>query len=208
MFKNTDKLKKLTIDFYERDNAVLIARELLGKVIVTNINGIVTSGRIVETEAYMGYTDKASHAYAGRRTLRNEHMYAGAATSYVYICYGMHHLFNVITNNKNVPHAILIRAVEPLQGIEDMLIRTGKKKFDHTLTRGPGNAAKALGINKLHSGINLLTNTIFIAEDDYKLEEQLGGISARIGVNYAGADALLPYRFFIKGNKYVSGSPR
>ena len=208
MFKSTDKLKKLTIDFYERENAVIIARELLGKVIVTNINGIVTSGRIVETEAYMGYTDKASHAYAGRRTARNEHMYAGAATSYVYICYGMHHLFNVVTNNKDVPHAILIRAVEPLQGIEDMLIRTGKKKLDHTLTRGPGNVAKALGIAKLHSGINLMTDTIFIAEDDYILEEQMIGSSARIGVNYAGTDALLPYRFFIKGNEYVSGSPR
>ena len=125
MFKNTDKLKKLTIDFYKRKNAVLIARQLLGKIIVTHISGIITSGRIVETEAYLGTTDKASHAYAGKRTARNEHIYSGPGTSYVYICYGIHHLFNVVTNKKNIPHAVLIRAVEPLQGIADMLIRTG-----------------------------------------------------------------------------------
>lgn len=208
MFKNTDNLKKLNIDFYKRENAVQIARELIGKIITTNIDGIITSGRIVETEAYMGITDKASHAYGGKRTARNEHIYAGPATSYVYICYGIHHLFNIVTNDKEVPHAILIRAIEPLLGIDDMLIRTGKKKLDDTLTKGPGNAAKALGINKLHSGIDLLADTVFITEEENEIDKNLITSSPRIGVDYAGEDAFLPYRFFIKGNKYVSGRPK
>ena len=208
MFKSTAKLKKLTIDFYKRENAVLIARELIGKIIKTNIDNIITTGRIVETEAYMGVTDKASHAYGGKRTTRNEHIYAAPATSYVYICYGIHHLFNIVTNDKDIPHAILIRAVEPMQGIEDMLIRTGKKILDDSLTRGPGNTAKALGINKLHSGINLMGDAITIWKDDFNLDEKLVASSPRIGVDYAAEDAALPYRFFIKGNKYVSGKPR
>ena len=186
----------------------MIARELLGKIIVTNIEGIKTSGRIVETEAYAGITDKASHAYAGKRTSRNEHMYGEAANAYVYICYGIHQMFNIVTNDKEIPDAILIRAVEPLEGIEDMLIRTGKKNADNTLTKGPGNVGKALGIFKIHSGINITGDTIFTASDDYNLEADMIGCSARIGVNYAGADALLPYRFFVKGNKFVSGYPK
>ena len=185
-----------------------IARELLGKMIVTNIEGIKTSGRIVETEAYAGITDKASHAFAGKRTIRNEHMYGEAANAYVYICYGIHQMFNIVTNDKEIPDAILIRAVEPVEGIEDMLIRTGKKNADNTLTKGPGNVGKALGIFKIHSGINVTGDTIFLASDDFKLDEDMIGNSARIGVNYAGPDALLPYRFFIKGNKFVSGNPR
>src|SRR5436189_5048497 len=148
-------MKKLPIQFYESADVVLIAKELIGKIIVTNFNGVITSGRIVETEAYIGLTDKASHSFGGKRTARNEHMYAPAGTSYVYICYGMHHLFNVVTNKKNIPDAVLLRAVEPLEGIEFMLNRTGTKKLDNTLTRGPGNAAKALGIVKDHSGIDL-----------------------------------------------------
>ncbi len=208
MFKSTAKLKKLRIEFYKRENVVLIARQLVGKIITTNIEGIITSGRIVETEAYMGITDKASHAFAGRRTARNEHIYGSPATSYVYICYGIHHLFNVVTNKKDIPHAVLIRAVEPLQGIADMLIRTGKKDLDDSLTRGPGNAAKALGINKLHSGFNLLGESIFISEDDCKIPDEMVVSSPRIGVDYAAEDAALPYRFYVKGCRYVSGKPK
>lgn len=201
-------MKKLPIEFYKRKNVVQIAQELLGKIIVTNIDGIKTSGRIVETEAYAGITDKASHAYAGKRTSRNEHMYGEAAITYVYICYGIHQMFNIITNDEKIPDAILIRAVEPLEGIEDMLIRTGKKIPDNTITKGPGNVGKALGIFKIHSGINLTGETIFLAFDDYKLEDAMIGTSARIGVQYAGQDALLPYRLFIKGNKFVSGKSK
>lgn len=182
-----------------------IAVELLGKIVVTNFDGIVTSGRIVETEAYIGITDKASHSWLGKRTARNEHMYAQAATAYIYICYGIHQMLNVVTNEKEIPDAVLIRAVEPLEGIETMLARTGKEKRDSTLTKGPGNVGKALGIYKIHSGVNLLGDTIYIASDDYTIDEKHIGSSKRIGVNYAGPDALLPYRFYINGNRYVSG---
>ena len=107
-------MKKIGIDFYNRENVLAIARELLGKLLVTKWDGILTSGRIVEVEAYNGIPDKASHAFGGRRTNRNEIMYGSGGVAYVYLCYGIHHLFNVVTNSKEIPHAILIRAVEPV----------------------------------------------------------------------------------------------
>jgi DNA-3-methyladenine glycosylase len=200
-------MKKLRMDFYEREDVVQIAKDLLGKILVTKIDGLLTSGRIVETEAYVGLTDKASHSFKGKRTARNEHMYASAGTAYVYICYGMHQMMNVVTNKKGIPDAVLIRAVEPIEGIEIMLERTGKKKQDNTLTRGPGNVGKALGLFKKHSGQCLLEGEINIYDDGFRLEETMLGISKRIGVESAGPDGLLPYRFFIKGNAYVSGRP-
>ncbi len=200
-------MKKLPVEFYDRPGVVTIAKELIGKIIVTKFDSVVTSGRIVETEAYIGLTDRASHSFGGRRTARNEYMYAGAATAYVYICYGMHHLFNVVTNKKDIPDAVLIRALEPIKGIDQMLKRTGKKTFDNTLTKGPGNAAKALGISKGHSGINLLKNEIFITDDGFEVNKKIMGISRRIGVESSGDAALLPYRFYVKGNPFVSSYP-
>ena len=200
-------MKKLPIEFYNRKDVVQIAQDLLGKILITKFDGVITSGKIVETEAYVGLTDKASHSFAGKRTARNEYMYAAAGIAYVYICYGMHHLFNVVTNKKDIPDAVLIRAIEPIKGIETMLKRTGKVKLDNTLTRGPGNVGKALGILKTHSGINLLSNKIFICNDNICLNINEIGASKRIGVESAGAAALYPYRFFIKGNKFVSGYP-
>ena len=198
-------MKKLPLYFYKRKDVVAIARELLGKIVVTKINGQITSGRIVETEAYVAHIDKASHSFAGRRTAKNEHMYASAGTAYVYICYGMHQMFNIVTNEKNIPDAVLIRAIEPLEGIDIMLQRTGKPKLDFTLTKGPGNVGKALGIFKKHSGVYLLDDEIYLLDDRFKLKEDEVGISGRIGVASAGADALLPYRFYIKRNQFVSG---
>jgi len=198
-------MKKLESGFYLRKNVLVIARELLGKILVTNWEGIVTSGRIVECEAYNGITDRASHAVGGRRTARNEIMYGAGGFSYVYLCYGIHHLFNVVTNLQDVPHAILIRAVEPVEGIEEMLLRTGKKKPDHTLTRGPGNVSKALGIYTKHNGIFLSDEKLFIADDGKKYTRSDIVASPRIGVDYAGEDAKLPYRFYVRGNPYVSG---
>jgi DNA-3-methyladenine glycosylase len=198
-------MKKVPLSFYSRKDVIQIAKDLLGKIIVTNIKGEIASARIVETEAYIGITDKASHSYNGRRTARNEHMYYGPGTAYVYICYGMHNMFNIVTNKKGVPDAILIRAVEPVEGIDIMLQRTGKKKGDPKITRGPGNVGKALGICKHHSGLFLLEEEIYLADDRFKIPEYQIGISKRIGVESAGADALLPYRFYVKGNKYVSG---
>ncbi len=205
MKKAETEIKKLDRSFYNRPDVVKIARELLGKILVTRFDGIETSGRIVETEAYAGETDRASHAYGGRRTARTEVMYNEAGTTYIYLCYGIHHLFNVVTGKKDVPHAILIRALEPLSGIDTMLERTGKKKPDHTLTRGPGNVSKALGLFTRHKGLSLLGDEVYIADDGFKISKKDIGISTRIGVDYAGPDAELPYRFFIKGNKYVSG---
>lgn len=184
-----------------------IAEELLGKILVTRFDGELTTGRIVETEAYVAFTDKASHAYGGRRTQRNEHMYAEAATSYVYICYGMHQMFNVVTNQKSIPDAVLIRGVEPIKGIDIMLKRTGKNHLDKTLTRGPGNLCRAMGISKIHSGLSLHKQDLFLAEDDFILPKSVIGISKRIGIDGAAEDASLPYRFYVKGNPYVSGSP-
>jgi DNA-3-methyladenine glycosylase len=132
-------------------------------------------------------------------------MYAQGGKAYVYLCYGIHHLFNVVTNQVDVPHAVLIRAAEPLQGIKTMLERSKKTKVDYTLTKGPGNVSKALGIFTHHSGMSLLGRELFIAEDGYVLPAGSIIATPRIGVDYAGEDAALPYRYFIKDSLYVSG---
>lgn len=201
-------MKKLRLDFYGRENVLQIAEELMGKLLVTNKVGIITSGRIVECEAYAGAPDKASHAFGGRRTNRNEVMYGKAGVAYVYLCYGIHHLFNVVTNSESIPHAILIRSLEPVKGIEDMLLRTGKKQMDHTLTKGPGNVSKAMDIHTMDSGTALTGKTIFLADDSFAYSKKEICISPRIGVDYAGKDAFLPYRFYVKGNPFVSGKPK
>ncbi len=198
-------MKKIPLSFYKRKDVVAIARDLIGKIVVTKFDGLITSGRIIETEAYVAHVDKASHSFGGRRTAKNEHMYARPGTAYVYICYGMHQMLNVVTNDKDVPDAVLIRAVEPLEGIDIMLQRTGKEKLDFTLTKGPGNVGKALGIFKMHSGLHLLDDEIYLADDGLKLKENEVGISKRIGVESAFPDSELPYRFYERGNKYVSG---
>ncbi len=189
--------------FYIRKDVIKIARELLGKLLVTNFDGIRTSGIIVETEAYIGTSDKASHAHGGRRTARTEVMYMQGGTAYVYLCYGIHHLFNVVTNVHDIPHAILIRAIEPQEGIETMLERRGKDKLTPALTAGPGAMSQALGIYTSHTGISLLGPDIFI-EKGIKIADKDIIATTRIGVAYAKEDALLPYRFYIKGNKFVS----
>jgi DNA-3-methyladenine glycosylase len=198
-------MKKLHRGFYQRKNVLQVAKELVGKILVTKFGGIETSGRIVELEAYAGIIDKASHAFGGKRTARNEVMYGEGGAAYVYLCYGIHHLFNVVTNYREVPHAVLIRALEPIEGVETMLKRTGKKKPDHTLTRGPGNLSKALGIYTQHSGISLQSKELFITDDDFVFKKNQIAASPRIGVDYAGDHSLWPYRFFVKDNPFVSG---
>ena len=202
------KMKKLTKEFYQRSDVLKVAKELLGKILVSNWNGIITSGRIVEVEAYAGINDMASHAHGGRKTARNEVMYAEGGMAYVYLCYGIHHLFNVVTHTREIPHAVLVRAIEPAKGIELMLERTGKKISDNTLTRGPGNVSKALGIYTSHSGHSLLSSQLYIADDGFILSKNEIGSSPRIGVDYAGKDAALAYRFYVKGNPHVSGKPK
>jgi DNA-3-methyladenine glycosylase len=201
-------MKKLPLSFYRRENVLQIAQELLGKLLVTKKDGVATSGRIVECEAYAGAPDKASHAFGGKRTNRNKVMYEDGGLAYVYLCYGIHHLFNVVTHSKDIPHAILIRSVEPVKGVEEMLYRTGKKQKGHSLTRGPGNVSKALGIFTTDSGLSLSGKTIFLADDGFAYSKMEVFTSPRIGVDYAGKDALLTYRYYVKGNPFVSGKPR
>ena len=133
-------------------------------------------------------------------------MYTQGGNAYVYLCYGIHHLFNVVTNIHEVPHAILIRAGEPLKGIKEMLKRRGKEKLDTTLTRGPGNLSKALGIYTIHSGMSLQGKKMFIADDGFRFKKNEIVASPRIGVDYAGDHASLLYRFYVKGNPFVSGT--
>ena len=201
-------MEKLELSFYEREDVVKIARELIGKLLVTNFNGQFTSGRIVETEAYNGVVDKASHAYAGRRTKRTEIMFGEAAHAYVYLCYGIHHLFNVVTNFRDTPHAVLIRGIEPVDGISIMLERMNKSVPDNTVGKGPGNVSKALGISTAITGYSLLTDEIFLAADNEFRDEKKIRSTTRVGVAYAAEDALLPYRFYVEGNRYVSSPPK
>jgi DNA-3-methyladenine glycosylase len=201
------RMKKLSEQFYLRNDVVQIAKELVGKILVTEWNGERTTGRIVETEAYNGELDKASHAFRGK-TKRTEVMFGAGGKAYVYLCYGIHQMFNIVTNAEDRPHAILIRAVEPIEGIDIMLKRTGKKILDNSLTRGPGNVGKAFGFHTSQCGLSLQSDELFILDDGFQPAENELGISPRIGVAYAEEDALLPYRFYIKGNPYVSGKPR
>ncbi len=200
----TRRTVKLDRSFYEREDVLAIARELLGKLIITSFDGETAAGRIVETEAYCGIHDKASHAYSGRRTSRTENMYKQGGVAYVYLCYGIHHLFNVVTNIENVPHAVLIRAIEPVEGKEIMLRRSGRNTWDKNIGSGPGNVTKALGIITNHSGADLQGEKLYLAEDDYVLQENSITVTPRIGVDYAGEDANLLYRFVIAGHPQVS----
>lgn len=191
---------KLKRSFYHRQDVVLIARELLGKYLFTNFNNKLTGGIITETEAYIGLTDRASHSFGGRRTARNEHMYADAGTAYVYICYGIHHLFNVVTNKKDIPDAVLIRAIHPTHGIETILKRRGMKELQKNISGGPGTVGVALGINKIHSGIDLLSDKIWIEDKKLNVDPKKITTSKRIGVESAGEAAHYPYRFVLKLN--------
>lgn len=193
------KLKK---SFYIREDVLELSKELLGKVLVTDIDGMITSGIITETEAYQAPEDKASHAYNNRRTARTEIFYNTGGIGYVYLCYGIHNLFNVVTNKKDVPHAILIRSIEPIDGIDCMMIRRKKTKFDKTLTTGPGALSQALGINKLHNKISLTGDTIWIEDRSIQVEHICA--TTRVGIDYAEEYKDKPWRYYIEGNKWVS----
>jgi DNA-3-methyladenine glycosylase len=199
--------KKLTNDFYQRTNVVKIARELLGKALFTNIDGVLTGGLIVETEAY-SWKEKGCHAYNARKTDRNSIMFEEGGHTYVYLCYGMHYLFNVVTNVKGIADAVLIRALEPIAGIPEMSVRRGKIASPYQLTSGPGKLTKAMGIQRNLNGKLLTENEVWI-EEVSTTKYQRGQIvaSPRIGIDYAGEDAKLPWRFHLKDNRWVSKSP-
>ena len=194
--------QKLTRAFYQKDVVEQIAIELLGKTLVTQIDGEICAGKITETEAYNGRIDKACHAFQ-KRTKRTEIMYGPGGFSYVYLIYGIHKLFNIVTNYSGFADAVLIRAVEPLFGEELMLKRRNLEVIDEKLTSGPGNMAKAMGITNVHNGLDLLGETIWI-EQAIPVEERFIVKATRIGVQYAGEDAQLPWRFYDSRSKFVS----
>jgi DNA-3-methyladenine glycosylase len=192
----------LPLSFYLRPDVVQIARDLLGKYLVTRMDGVITSGIICETEAYAGATDRASHAFGGRRTQRTEIMYCLGGTAYIYLCYGVHSLFNIVTNTQEIPHAVLIRGIIPADGIDTMLQRAGKAMVTIDFGIGPGKVSKILGIHYSHTGLDLVKKTvnkmnpaIWIEDKGNRINTDLIKSGPRIGVNYAGNDALLPYRF-------------
>ncbi|MBP2615620.1 DNA-3-methyladenine glycosylase [Chryseobacterium jejuense] len=195
---------KLPLSYYSNQDVLFLAQDLLGKVLFTDIDGEITAGIIVETEAYFGVKDKASHAYGGRRTDRTETLYNHGGVSYVYLCYGIHHLFNVVTSVEDDPHAVLIRAVEPLIGTEIMELRRNMPVSKAAISSGPGSAAKALGIDRSFNKKDLNGNEIWIEDHGIQYTSDAIVTGPRIGVAYAQEDALLPWRFFVKGNKYVS----
>jgi len=184
--------------YFQKEDTLSLSKELLGKVLVSNIEGRLTSGIILETEAYLGRKDKACHAYNGKRTKRTEVMYLPGGHWYVYLCYGMHNLLNLVTHKKEEPHAILIRAIQPLEGIETMLQRRNALKPHPKLTSGPGSVCKALGITVKQTGEKLGKNLWIEDRGILFLEKDLN-ITPRIGIAYAEEDAFLPYRFSLKG---------
>jgi DNA-3-methyladenine glycosylase len=196
--------KKLPREFYTRDDTLLIARQLLGqRLVVPDSEGRRISGRIVETEAYMAPEDRASHAYGNRRTPRTDVMFARGGTAYVYFIYGMHFQFNVVTGRAGVPHAVLVRAVEPQEGIEVMRARRAVKD-DRSLTNGPGKLCAALGIDRRHNRADLRAELIWIEEGHVKVAKSEIMAGPRVGIDYAGEFVTKPWRFWIRDNPYVS----
>lgn len=181
-----------------------VAKALLGKLLVAGRGRNLVAGRIVETEAYRGVTDRASHAYGNRRTARTEIMYHEGGVAYVYLCYGMHHLFNVVTGKKDVPEAVLVRAIEPVHGRKLMLARSGRASWHPSIGSGPGNVTKAMGIHFSQSGTDMQGDDLFIADDGWQISEHQYATTPRIGVDYAGPDATLPYRFIIRDHPQIS----
>ncbi|TCD24722.1 DNA-3-methyladenine glycosylase [Pedobacter psychrodurus] len=195
---------KLKEDYYLNEDVVSLAKDLLGKILYTRINNEITAGIIVETEGYFGIKDKASHAYGGRRTNRTETMYGSGGIAYVYLCYGMHNLFNIVSSKENDPHAVLIRGIEPLIGIDIIEQRRNMPHTKGAISAGPGSAAKALGIDKTFNAKNLTGDEIWIEDHAIRYQDEDIAATPRVGIAYAKEHALLPWRFFLKGNKYVS----
>lgn len=197
-------MSKLPTSFYTRSDVVKISRELLGKMLVTEIGGLRTAGIIVETEAYAGPGDKACHAYLGRHTRRTAPMFREGGIAYIYLIYGVYHLFNIVTNTAGNPFAVLVRAIEPIDGIDTMLDRRGLPALTPQLTAGPGTLSIALGLTKGLSGESLQGPHIWLDDRGIRVAKKDIVATTRVGVAYAGADALLPYRFFIRDHPWVS----
>ncbi|MEB0250153.1 DNA-3-methyladenine glycosylase, partial [Mucilaginibacter sp. 5B2] len=194
---------KLPESYYHNPDVVALSRDLIGKYLFTNIDGDLTGGYIVETEAYAGVNDKAAHSYGGRLTPRTQTMYMQGGVSYVYLCYGIHEMFNVVVSEEGHPHAILIRAIQPTDGLDVMMLRRNMENVKPNITKGPGSVAKALGISRKINAVSLQSDVIWIEDRGLTISDEEVAAGPRIGVGYAGNDALLPYRFYVKGNIYV-----
>jgi DNA-3-methyladenine glycosylase len=199
------KSQILKRDFYTRTDTLRVARELLGKrLVVPSVEGVRVSARIVEVEAYLGVEDRAAHSYGGRRTRRTETMFGVGGTAYVFFVYGMHHQFNVVTGPEGLPHAVLVRAVEPEEGTELMRGRRPVSK-ERELTSGPGKLCRALGIDLTLDGQDLTKGgRVWLEETGVRFKPAQIASGPRIGVDYAAEDALKPWRFWVSGNEYVS----
>lgn len=199
---------KLPREYYQSNDVVGLAKDLLGKKLCTKTeSGLITSGRIVETEAYDGTCDKASHAWPNKKTKRTKVMFKAGGLAYVYLCYGIHHLFNVITGEPNVPHAILIRAIEPLDGISDILNRRNHTRLQRNSGAGPGVVSMALGISTKDNGCPLTEHRIWLEDTPFDIADADIIASPRVGIAYAGEDALLPWRFRIRNHPFTSTTP-
>ncbi|MDZ7681236.1 MAG: DNA-3-methyladenine glycosylase [Fodinibius sp.] len=195
---------KLPPSFYRRDNVVTIARQLVGKVFCTRFDHTLTSGIITETEAYCGRGDKACHAHGGSRTERTETMYKAGGIAYIYLCYGIHHLFNIVTNIDERADAVLVRAVKPLEGQDLMLRRRESQQVTASLTAGPGRLTEALGISRDYDGASLQGDDMWIEDRGIFFSEDELQATQRVGIDYAGEDAQLPWRFYPTDSKWVS----
>lgn len=195
---------KLPGTFYQDTDVIKLSKELLGKFLFTNIDGVISGGYITETEAYNGIIDKASHAFGGRHTPRTSTMFKQGGIAYVYLCYGIHDMLNIVTSVEGDPRAILIRGFNPTEGIDVIVARRGMPVTKPAIAQGPGSVAKALGIGRLHNGISLQSDELWLEDRDMVIPDDAIAAVPRIGVAYAGQDALLPYRFYIRGNPYVS----
>ncbi len=196
-------MPKIPLSYYQQTDVLFLAKNLLGKLLVTQVEGKLCGAMITETEAYRGRDDKASHAYNGRRTARTEIMYALGGKSYVYLCYGIHRLFNIVTNAEDVADAVLVRAVQPVFGVEEMLKRRKQNALTKAVSSGPGTLTQALGIGKTHNHLSLTGNHIWLEEFQSFAEKDIVA-SPRIGIDYAEEDAALPWRFYPKNNPYIS----
>jgi len=191
--------------FFTSPDVIEISRCLLGKYLFTRTgNAGITGGMIVETEAYAGPEDKASHAHNNRRTKRTETIFHEGGVAYVYLCYGMYPLFNIVTNVEGIPHAVLVRAIQPTSGIPIMLKRRNKRKIDRTVSSGPGTLCKALGIGLRHNGTALTGKNIWLEDRGIVITPSQISASPRIGVDYAGSHARRPWRFRIKDSPWTS----
>ena len=201
-----DMGQKLRRSFYLQKPTAEIARDLIGTLLVVHAEGARISGMIVETEAYLGVEDRAAHSYGGRRTARNEVMYGLAGHVYVFFVYGMYYQFNVVVGPVDHPHAILIRAVEPVEGVDLMQLRRGPMK-GRNLTSGPGKLCIAMGIDRSLNGADLTGESVWIERYKRFADEDIA-VGKRVGIDYAGIDAGRPLRFWLKGSEFVSRVPR